>query len=33
MNAMALILVLYALLSQQDRRVPKDVTYGQTALV
>ena len=27
-NAMALILVLDALLSQQDRNVPKDVTYG-----
>jgi hypothetical protein len=33
MNAMALILVLYALLSQQDRSVPKDVTDGQTGLV
>ena len=33
MNAMALILVLYALLSQQDRKVPKDITYGQTGLV
>ena len=30
MNAMALILVLYALLSQQDRTVPKDLPYGQT---
>ena len=32
MNAMALILVLYALLSQQDRKVPKDITHGQTGL-
>jgi putative membrane protein len=32
MNAMALILVLYTLLSQQDRTVPKDLPYGQTRL-
>ncbi len=33
MNAMALILVLYALLSQQDRKVPKDITHGQTGWI
>jgi putative membrane protein len=33
MNTMALILVLYALLSQQDRKVPKDITRGQTGWI
>jgi putative membrane protein len=33
MNAMAIILVVYALPSQQDRKVPKDVTYRQTGLL
>ena len=34
MNALAVILVLYALLSQQDQKVPKDLTHGQqTGLV
>jgi len=33
MNATALILVLYALLSQQDRKVPKDITHGQTGWI
>jgi hypothetical protein len=33
MDVMARILVLYPLLFQRDPEVPKDVTYGQTALV